>query len=229
LSRGLQLSADPFAHFQPTWCSSLIQAASSVPVLQNAGILHGMRNEHALSVTVGPVDQRWLDEVSPWLKNGDASAIVLLPHRIAHEMAIYSDDVGPLVKWLQSEGFDAIFLDMPDQAFESQYNAVSYVIINILLNMAGGAVWDGFKSLLGKMQSRARDTKDTSVEPQCKMSLGLRKPDGSVVWQGISGPTEEVLKHAESLAREYLAASAKAANMEIENIDPDPSPPDIPG
>lgn len=195
--------------------------------LHNVGILHSMRNEHAPSVMVGPVDQQWLDEVSPWLKNGDASAIMLLPHRIAHQKAIYGDDVGPLVKWLQSEGFDTAFLDTPDQAFESQYNAVSYVIINILLNMAGGAAWDGFKSLLGKMRSTARDTKGIGVESQCKMSLGLRKPDGSVVWQGISGPTEEVLKHAESLAREYLAASTEVFSMEIENVDPDPSLPDI--
>ena len=190
-----------------------------------------MSDEHTVYPAVGPVDRQWLDQVSPWLNVGDLSAITVLPRRIANGKAIYDDDVGPLVKWLRSEGFDAKFLDTPDQTFESHYGAVSDILLAVLVNIGSNAAWDSFKSLLYKVRYRVRDTKSAGIEPKCKMSLGLVKySDGSsLMWQDISGPAEEVLDFAESITRDYIAENTGGANAEIEeNTDPDHPSQDAP-
>jgi len=190
-----------------------------------------MSDEHTVDPAVGPVDRQWLDQVSPWLNVGDPSAITVLPRRIVNGKAIYDDDVGPLVKWLRSEGFDARFLDTPDQTFESHYGAVSDILLAVLVHIGSNAAWDGFKSLLSKIRYRARDTKSAGIEPQCKVFLGLVKypDDSSLMWQEISGSAEEVLDFAESIIRDYIAGNAGGANAEIEeNAHPDQPSQDVP-
>jgi hypothetical protein len=190
-----------------------------------------MSDELTVSPAVGPVDRQWLDQVAPWLNVGDPSALTVLPHRVANGKAIYGDDVGPLVKWLQGEGFDARFLATPDQAFESHYGAVSDITLAVLVNIGSNAAWDGFKILLRKMRYRVRDMKGADIEPQCKMSLGIVKyPDGSsFMWQNISGPAAEVLDLAESIARDYVAENSTGVNAETEgNTGPDHPPQDVP-
>jgi hypothetical protein len=196
-----------------------VEQSSWSRLLHDVGTLRHMSHEHATCPAVGPVDGQWLDQVSPWLEVGDSSAITLLPRRITNGKAIYRDDVGPLMKWLRSEGFDARFLDTPDQTFESHYGAISDILLAVLVNMGSNAAWDGFKFLLHKIRHRARDMKSAGIEPQCKISLGLVKyPDGSsLMWQDISGPAEEVLDFAESIARDYIAGNLSGANAEIES------------
>jgi hypothetical protein len=188
-------------------------------------------NEQTPSSVVAAVDQQWLSQVSPWLSAGDVPAITILPRRIKDGKAIYSDDLVLLVKQLRIDGIDAKFLETPDQAFESQYSAVSIITLNILLNIASSVCWDGFKLLLGKMRSKALDTQRAGGESQCKMSIGLVKhPDGSsFTWQEISGPTVDVLKVAESLARDYIAGSTGAPELKSENgASPDQTTSSIP-
>jgi hypothetical protein len=190
-----------------------------------------MSDNHTVCPAVGPVDRQWLDQMSPWLNMGDPSAITVLPRRIVNGKAIYGDDVGPLVKWLRSEGFDAQFLNTPDQTFESHYGAVSDIVLAVLVNIGSSAAWDGFKSLLSKIRNRARDTKSASIEPQCKVFLGLVKyPDGSsLMWQEISGPAEEALDFAESITRDYIAGNTGGPNAKIEeNTNPDQPSQDVP-
>jgi hypothetical protein len=176
-----------------------------------------MSNDPTGNDAVGPVDRQWLDQVSPWLSGGDPSAITLLPRRITNGKAVYGDDVGPMVKWLRSEGFDARFLDTPSHTFESHYGAASNILLSILVNVGSSAAWDGFKCLLGKIRHRAHDMESADIEPHCKMSLGLVKyPDGSsLMWQEISGPAEEVLDFAASITRDYIARNTDSANAEI--------------
>lgn len=182
-------------------------------------------------LTVEPVDRQWLEQVSPWLKVGDSASITLLPRRVVNGKAIYSDDVGPLVKWLRSEGLDARFLNTPDQTFESHYDAVSVILLALLINIGSNAAWDGFKSIVHKVRHRVRDMKSASIEPQCKMSLGLVKyPDGSsLMWQEISGPAEDVLDFAESITRDYISGNLGGANAAIgEDTSPDHPSQDVP-
>jgi hypothetical protein len=178
-----------------------------------------MSSEKTSSSVVAAVDQQWLSQVSLWLSTGDVPAITILPRRIKDGKAIYSDDLVLLVKQLRIDGIDAKFLETPDQAFESQYSAVSTITLNILLNVASSACWDGFKLLLGRIRSKAIDTERAGVESQCKMSIGLVKyPDGSsFTWQEISGPTEDVLRIAESLARNYITGSTGVPDLKNEN------------
>jgi hypothetical protein len=188
-------------------------------------------DELTASPALGPVDRQWLDQVSPWLDRGDLAVITVLPRRIANGKAIYGDDVGPLVKWLRSEGFDVRFLDTPDQTFESQYGAVSDILLAVLVNIGSNAAWDSFKFLLRKIRYRVRDMKNAGIEPQCKVSLGLVKyPDGSsFLWQEISGPAEEVLDFAESITRDYIAGNSGDANAAIEeDAGPNHSSQDLP-
>jgi hypothetical protein len=180
---------------------------------------------------VSPVDREWLDQLSPWLNGGDPFAIKVLPRRITNGKAIYGDDVGPLVKWLRSEGFNVAFLDTPDQTFESQYDAVSNILLSVLVNIGSNGAWDGFKSLLDKIWHRARDMKSSGIDPQCKMYLGLVKyPDGSsLMWQEISGPAEEVLNFAKSITRDYIAGNTGGVSAEIEeNAGSDQPSQDVP-
>lgn len=177
------------------------------------------------------VDQQWLSQVSPWLSAEDVPAITILPRRIQDGKAIYGDDLVLLVKQLRFDGIDAKFLETPDQAFESQYSAVSIITLNILLNIASNACWDGFKLLLGRIRSKALDAQRAGVESKCKMSMGLVKyPDGSsFTWQEISGPTEDVLKIAESLARDYITGNAGAPELKNESgTSPDQTTSSIP-
>ena len=190
-----------------------------------------MSEEHTVHPTVGPVDREWLDQLSPWLNGGDPSAITVLPRRITNGKAIYGDDVGPLVKWLRSEGFNVAFLETPDQTFESKYDAISTILLSVLVNIGSSAAWDGFKSLLDKIRHRARDMKSTGIDPQCQMYLGLVKyPDGSsFMWQEISGPAEEVLNFAKSITQDYIAGNTSGVSAEIEeNAGSDHPSQDVP-
>lgn len=182
------------------------------------GNLQCMSDEHTSSPVVGPVDQQWLDQVSPWLNAGDLPAITVLPRRIMKGKAVYGDDIGPLVKGLRSEGFDAAFLNTPDQAFDSRYSTVSDILISFVINIGSTGAWEASKFLLNKIRHQARDMKSSRIDPQCKMTLGLVKyPVGSsVMWQEISGPAEDVLDFAASIARNYIGENTDSDSAENE-------------
>ena len=177
-----------------------------------------MSNESIGHPVVGPVNQQWLDQVSSWLDDRDPSTITVLPRRITNGKAIYGDDVSPLVKWLRDESFDARFLNTPDHAFESRYGAVSDIVLSVLVNIGSSAAWDGFKYLLDKIRYRTSDMKSAGVEPQCTMSLGIvnYSDESSVMWQEISGPAEDVLHYAASIAQNYIAGNTDSPDAAIE-------------
>jgi hypothetical protein len=175
--------------------------------------------------TIGTVPAQWLDDVSPWLDEDADFAITILPRRIIGGRAVYGDEVGSLVKLLQSDNADVAILTTPDHTFESRYSAVPSLLLAVLVNIGSNAAWDSFKLLLQRLRRRASDQSSDRAEPECTVSLGLVKyPDGAAcIWHEISGPADKVLDLAESITREFIACDLRVHSPGGNPVDDYPS------
>jgi hypothetical protein len=168
---------------------------------------------------VGPVEQSWLDDMSPWLHAGNLPALTVLPDRIVNGKAVFSADIAPLVKQISSQGFDAQFLPTPSQTFQSEYGADSLIVLSFVLNVASNAAWDSFKMLLHLIRLRVKGIRETGAEPHLTLSQGIfRYSDGcSYLWQKFSGSPESVIDAAESAVRDYMSAHPGSEHREVES------------
>jgi hypothetical protein len=180
-----------------------------------------MSSERPAEATTGPVDQDWLDGMSPWLNREDPPALTILPERITGEKAVFSADIAPLAKQVRSQGFDAQLLSTPDQTFRSEYGADTAIALSILLNVTGSAAWDTLKFLYYVIRLRAQGVRETGEEPQLTLNQGVFKyPDGSsFLWQKFSGAPESVIDAAESAVREYMSATAVSQDQAVESSE----------
>jgi hypothetical protein len=180
-----------------------------------------MSNEHPAEATTGPVDQDWLDGISPWLNREDPPALTILPERVTGEKAIFSADIAPLAKQVRSQGFDAQLLSTPAQTFRSEYGADTAVELSIALNVMGSAAWDTIKFMYYMIKLRAQGVRETGEKPQLTLNQGVFKyPDGSsFLWQKFSGAPESVIDAAESAVREYMSANAIGQDQVVESSE----------
>lgn len=185
------------------------------------GRLRLMSSERPAEVTTGPVDQDWLDSMSPWIHREDPPALTILPARIVGEKAIFSADIAPLAKQIRSQGFDAQLLSTPAQTFQREYGADWAIELSILLNVAGGAGWDGIKYLYHLIKLQGEGAREVGEEPQLTLNQGIyRHPDGSsFLWQRFSGAPEMVIARAESAVRDYLSATQVSEDQEVESSE----------
>jgi hypothetical protein len=177
-----------------------------------------MSSEHPADVTTGPVDQDWLDSMSPWLSSEDPPTLTILPARMVGEKAIFSADIAPLAKQIRSQGFDAQLLSTPAQTFQRKYGAEWAIELSILLNVAGSAAWDGIKFLYHLIKLQADGAREVGEEPQLTLNQGIfRYPDGSsFLWQTFSGESDNVIARAEAAVRDYLSATEVSEDQEVD-------------
>jgi hypothetical protein len=126
-----------------------------------------------------------------------------------------------LAKEISGQGFDAQLLSTPTQTFRSEYGADSLIALSILLNVAGGAGWDGLKYLFHIIKLRVQGVRDTGAEPQLTLTQGIfRYPDGSsYLWQEFSGSPEQVINLAESAVRDYISAIPASEHQVAESSE----------
>jgi hypothetical protein len=178
-----------------------------------------MHSEHPAEATTGPVDQDWLDGISPWLHGEDPPSLTILPERIVEGKAVFSADIAPLAKQLRSQGFDAQLLSTPTQTFKSEYGADWAIELSILLNVASSAAWDGIKFLYHLIKLQAEGATETDEEPKLTLTQGIyRHPDGSsFLWQTFYGTPDKVIDRAESTVRDYLSATQVSEDKAVES------------
>lgn len=180
-----------------------------------------MSSERPAGVIAGSVDQRWLDEMSPWIQGENPPALTILPEHVVNGKAVFSADIASLAKQIRSQGFDAQLLSTPAQTFRSEYGADSAIVLSILLNVAGSAGWDGLKYLFHIIKLRAQGARETGAEPQLTLTQGIFSyPDGSsCLWQKFSGSPEQVVDLAESAVRDYISAIPGSEQRAVESSE----------
>jgi hypothetical protein len=181
-----------------------------------------MSSERPAGATTGPVDQDWLDGVSPWLPGENTPTLTILPERIVGGKAVFSEDIAPLAKQIRSQGFDAQLLPTPAQTFRSEYGAADTAIeLSIVLNVAGSAAWDSVKFLYHLIKLRVQGAREAGADPQVTLTQGIfRYPDGSsFLWQKFSGESDNVIELAQSAVRDYMSATTVNESQAVESSE----------
>jgi hypothetical protein len=184
-----------------------------------------MNENQSASAPAGPADQRWLDQISPWLDPESLPAVTILPERIMNDTAVFGADTAPWVKMLKADGFDISFLPTPEQTFKSEYGTFTDITLNIALNLAASGMWDGFKAIWQLIRLRIQASPKAAEEQQITLTQVIyRSPDGSsMLCQQFSGSCDQVMEQSHAALQMYLPEFPGSAPEPEDTPDEPPS------